>query len=113
MGTNEKAAGLQPRRSKITYTKEWPERNAMQRPRQVFSVNTATGRREGVILRGPLGWLAFFHSVGGLIMTGGFYRTRTAAIAAVRRMAAKRFEDQPSPPPPYQSGGHHYVRRYA
>lgn len=113
MGTNEKAAGLQPRRSKITYTKEWPERNAMQRPRQVFSVNTATGRREGVILRGPLGWLAFFHSVGGLIMTGGFYRTRTAAMMAVRRMAGKRSDDPPSPTAPYQSGGRNYVQRRA
>lgn len=91
MGTIKKdAAGLQPRRAKITYTEAWPERSSTQRPRRIFSVNTASGRRQGVILRGPLGWLAFFHSVGGLIMTGGFYRTRTAAMTAVRRTAVQR-----------------------
>ncbi len=113
MRTNQKAAGPQPRRAKIMYLKEWPQRNAMQRPRQVFSVNTAHGRRQGVILRGPLGWLAFFHSVGGLIMTGGFFRTRAAAMTAIRGMAAKWSDDPSSPNAPYQFGGRNYVQRRA
>ena len=65
------------------------DRTGSKRPRQAFffRVNSKAGRRQGAVVKGGLGWLAYFANPNGMVMTGGFFKTRTSAMAAVRRMA--------------------------
>jgi hypothetical protein len=67
--------------------REKPHRNATRPQRQVVHVATASGRRQGMLFHGKLGWLTFCKTANGFIQSGGYFKTRTAAMAAVRRMA--------------------------
>jgi hypothetical protein len=51
-------------------------------------VRTAAGRRAVVLLNGGSGWLTFVSNPrSGMVMVGGHYRTRRAALAGARKLA--------------------------
>lgn len=51
-------------------------------------IRTAAGRRAVVLLSGGAGWLVFVHNQrSGMVMTGGHYRSRRAALTGARKLA--------------------------